>query len=217
MVIKFFEFIKEGELEHVRRIAEEHPAIAGTRNEKGLSPVLFAAYLGRHDMLEFLISAVPRLDIYEASAIGDLEAARERLAEEPDLVNSFAADGFTPLGLASFFGRESVVEFLLIAGAEPGLPARNSMAVAPRHSAVAGRHVRIARRLVEAGADVNARQQSGFTPLHGAAHNGDRELVEFLIASGADIHARTDDGKTASELAREQGHEELAAEIARVR
>src|SRR3954466_6331060 len=126
MVIKFFEFIEEGELEHVRRIAEEHPAIAGSRNEKGLSPVLFAAYLGRHDMLEFLLSAVPRLDIYEASAIGDIEAARERLAEEPDLVNSFAADGFTPLALASFFGRESVVGVLLDAGADASLASRHS-------------------------------------------------------------------------------------------
>jgi ankyrin repeat protein len=216
MAIKFFEFIKDGELDEARRIMNEHPAILGSRNENGISPVLFAAYLGRDDMLGFLLSNMPRLDIYEASAVGDLETVHERVRSEPELVNSFAPDGFTPLGLASFFGREAVVEALLEAGAAPGLAARHNMGVAPLHSAVATKRGTIARRLVESGADVNARQQGGFTPLHGAAHNGDRELVEFLIASGADIHARTDDGKTASDLAREQGHEQLAVALSEI-
>jgi hypothetical protein len=38
MVIKFFEFIKEGELEQARRIMNEHPAVLGSKNEMGISP-----------------------------------------------------------------------------------------------------------------------------------------------------------------------------------
>jgi ankyrin repeat protein len=48
-----------------------------------------------------------------------------------------------------------------------------------------------ARKLLTAGADVNARfsTQSGQTLLHTAAWNGDLPLVKLLVAKGADLYA----------------------------
>lgn len=54
-----------------------------------------------------------------------------------------------------------------------------------------------ARRFLDAGADVNARDDSGSTALMWAAHGGDVSVVNLLIASGADIHAKAHTGATA--------------------
>jgi len=47
------------------------------------------------------------------------------------------------------------------------------------------------RRLVEAGADVNAANNSGVTPLMNAGGMGNKEAVELLIKKGANVNHRT--------------------------
>lgn len=49
---------------------------------------------------------------------------------------------------------------------------------------------RVARRLISAGADVNARNEEGSTPLIVAAQLHNLELIRLLLQSGADVHAR---------------------------
>ena len=57
------------------------------------------------------------------------------------------------------------------------------------------------RVLLEAGADVNARNEADFTALHGAAFRGLNEVVEYLAAHGADLDARDFRGRTAYRMA----------------
>ena len=47
------------------------------------------------------------------------------------------------------------------------------------------------RRLVEAGADVNAANDAGVTPLMNAGGMGNKEAVELLIQKGANVNHRT--------------------------
>jgi len=47
------------------------------------------------------------------------------------------------------------------------------------------------KRLVEAGADVNAANSSGVTPLMNAGGMGNKEAVELLISKGANVNHRT--------------------------
>ena len=67
--------------------------------------------------------------------------------------------------------------------------------------------------LLDAGAQVNARQHGGFTPLHEAAQNGDAELVALLLSRGARRSLTTDKELTAYDLAYEAGHHEIAARL----
>jgi hypothetical protein len=50
--------------------------------------------------------------------------------------------------------------------------------------------------LIEAGADVNAKDDEGLTPLMIAAHYSTPEMVTLLIDAGADVNAKDDDGQT---------------------
>ena len=110
---------------------------------------------------------------------------RAELARDPELAVAFAPDGFTALGLASFFGHREAAELLLAAGARVNDQSRNAMRVAPLHSALAGGHAEIVELLLDAGADVNAVQADGYTPLHEAAQHGDQPLAERLVAAGS--------------------------------
>jgi predicted component of type VI protein secretion system len=52
------------------------------------------------------------------------------------------------------------------------------------------------RMLIEAGADVNARDGMGQTPLMFATRNSTPEVVTLLIEAGADVNARASSGRT---------------------
>jgi len=55
---------------------------------------------------------------------------------------------------------------------------------------------------LSAGADVNARTESGYTPLHmAAAFNDNPAVLEVLLAAGADVNARTESGWTPLHMA----------------
>ncbi len=68
--------------------------------------------------------------------------------------------------------------------------------------------------MILAGADVEARGESGIQPLHLAASRGAAALCELLIARGADPQAMMDDGTTPSMLATQRGFPELGEKLA---
>jgi ankyrin repeat protein len=210
------EAVKAGEEQKVRAMLQADPALAGAHGLAGESAILMAAYRGRSDLVELLLAAGPVLDIFEASATGQADRVRSLLASEPGLANAAATDGFTPLGLASFFGHAEVTALLLARGAEVNAPSKNEMSVMPVNSAAAARHTAVVKLLLDHGADPNARQRSAFTPLHSAAHNGQIDMAELLLDRGADIHARSDEGLTPLRLALDRGRTAVA-ELLRAR
>jgi len=203
-----FEAIESGDGDRVRQLADA----AGERDDDGVSALLFAQYYGRGDLVDALRPRKGELDVYEAAALGDTARLEALLDADPELVNSYAQDGFFPLGLAAFFKHADAVRLLLDRGADANQESRHAqIVVRPIHSASAdGGSTEIGRLLLDAGADVNVRQPGGFTPLHAAAQGGNAELVELLLERGADRDVRLDDGRTPEDLARESGHGDVA-------
>lgn len=206
-----FAAIHANNLEGVRLLITADAGLLTALSPTGLSPVLFATYYGRPEIMHLLIGAGAPLSVFEAAATGELAPLLAQLDADPDLVNAVSPDGFSPLGLAAFFGREEVAAELLARGAAVNRPSTNAMRVQPLHSAAAGDHTALALRLLAAGADVNAAQHGGVTPLMSAAQNGNPALMEALLAAGADPAARTEDGQDAAALAREEGHAAVVA------
>lgn len=179
------------------------------------SDVLSALYAGKGDEARALADG-RALDACEAAAMGDGGALFAALRASDDAHAMFSGDGWTPLHLAAFFGRDECTALLLTAGASHATLSRNSTGNTPLHAALAGMtNPSLVKRLIAAGADVNARGELGITPLHLAASRGDGALCDLLVSHGADLSAQMTDGTTVSGIAEARGHGELAARLQR--
>jgi ankyrin repeat protein len=213
MSTEFFEAIRAGNLDEVRRLQSEDPELAHVK-EDGLSSILFAAYHQKPAIADFLAGQTDDLTIFEAAATGRNAQIARILERDPELVNAYAPDGFQPLGLACFFGHGVTAEYLVKAGAAINSRSRNPLNAAPIQSAAAASHTKIMTLLLENGADPNVREQGGYTPLHTAAQNGDLEMIRTLLYHGADMKIPSQDAKLPIDLAHQAGHTE-AAELLR--
>jgi uncharacterized protein len=207
----FLEAVKAGDATGVAKLFGTNGALAKARDDSGRSAILLALYYGRTEVAGLLVAARSDLDIIEASAAGQADRVAVLLAEDRSLANTYAADGFTPLGLSAFFGRRSVVDLLLAHGADVNAVSHNPTGYTALTGAVAGGHAEIVAALLDAGADPAHRYAQGYTPLHEAAASGKLEIARLLLDHGADPNARLDDGKTPLAGALAKGHAEVAA------
>ena len=63
--------------------------------------------------------------------------------------------------------------------------------------------------MIDAGADVNARDKYSNTPLHQAAGRGKAKVIPILVKAGADVHAKDKYGETPLHTAAGFGHAEV--------
>lgn len=179
----------------------------------GETLVLFACYVGAIELAATL-RGTRSFDACEAAALGNLQALNDALDRDADLISRRSSDGWTPLHLAGFFGRDDCAAFLIDNGAPLDALSTNAIRNTPLHAALAGAtNATLVRRLIFAGADVEARGEKGIQPLHLAASRGDQALCDLLIARGADPEAQMEDGATPASLAESKGHRELAARL----
>jgi ankyrin repeat protein len=205
----FMGLVTQGNAEEVKELLKQDPSLSRLTDTDGVSALLKAVYYNRQAVADLLRADRNDLDIFEASATGQTQRVKELIENDHSLVNEFAVDGFYPLGLAVFFRHPDTVKVLLDSGADVNTQARNAMKVRPIHAASAAGQIEVVRLLIERGADVNARQQSGFTPLHEAALTGKLEFARLFLDHGADINAKNDDGKTSLSIATEAGREAM--------
>lgn len=206
----FHESIKSGDLDGVRALLAEDPALLNAKSDTGQDAVLLSKYYGRQDITGHLLSLGPKLDVFTAAAVGDAASVLRELDHDPTLLAAYSSDGWTPLHLAAFFGHKDLALTLIERGAQVDARSTNAMNNTPLHAATAGRKAELAQLLLERGADVNARQHGGWTPLHGAAQNGDRAIVELLVAHGAETKLRAENNQTPLDLALLHGREDIA-------
>jgi cytohesin len=80
----------------------------------------------------------------------------------------------------------------------------------PLQAAFRGRDLELAKILLNAGADVHARERDTGTALHFAAANGPKQAVELLLAKGAKVDSHTvHDDFTPLHWAASHGHKDI--------
>jgi ankyrin repeat protein len=204
------QFITDGDLPGLNNLLTQNPALATVTTSHNVSPLMLSCYYKKPELTALLLKYVEDLNLFEASAAGKFDVLAHLVFNHPDALNDYADDGFTPLGLACYFGQFEAARYLVLKGADVNLPSNNGFNVFPLHSAAAGNHTDIARMLVENGAKVNVKQQAGSTPLHSAAQTGNLELLILLLENGAQTDVRMEGGKLPADLAKEKGFDEIA-------
>ncbi|MGB2874657.1 MAG: ankyrin repeat domain-containing protein [Gaiellaceae bacterium] len=158
-----------------------------------MTELLQALHSGQQDRVEELLAQGPKLNVFEAAALGKVERLRELLEEDPRRVAAFDDDGFQALGLACFYGHVEAARLLLDSSADPNTLARNPHIQSNAlHAAAAaenkGPDVRYAlcELLLERGADPNIHQGTDdFRAIDAARQNGDDRLERLLLDHGA--------------------------------
>lgn len=204
------EHIQSGNIQEITTLLTSYPALAKADTSYNVSPLMLARYYNKPNVVSLLLNYVGDLNLFEAAAVGQFDVVAHLVYTHPELINEYSSDGFTPLGLACYFGQAEIARFLVLKGADVNMPSKNGFNVYPIHSAVAANENDIVRTLIDGGAQVNVRQNSGVTPLHSAAQNGNLEVLILLLEHGADVATRMEGGKLPADLAREKGFDDIA-------
>ena len=157
-----------------------------------------------------------------AASANDLDMARLFVEKGVD-VNAATRRGDTPLQLAAGAGNLALVKLLLSKGANVNAATQGALQV--RKGPIALNHLtalmyaapygtpELLRALIDAGAQVNAKDIRGMTPLMlaVASETQNPEVVRLLMNNGADVKARSEAGETALDWARKYGNPQVIA------
>ncbi|KAK8104793.1 ankyrin repeat-containing protein [Apiospora kogelbergensis] len=126
--------------------------------------------------------------LHVAADVGLKEATLALLQRKHD-ANARDGEGMTPLSRAARKGHEAVVETLLL---YPSIDIELADKVLRRPLWHAARHGsdRVARLLLDRGADLNYTDGTGSTVLHQAAFGGHVATVKLLLERGADLESK---------------------------
>lgn len=156
-------------------------------------------------------------EAYDFAHSGDVSKVGQWLEKNPDSLNVPVSDGYNLLHVASLFGHEPLVRFLLGKGALVNIDADNDSRATPLHLAIAFRDEKIAaaiaQLLIDHGAELNAMQKGGQTPLHHAVARGSVLLTNLLIEAGSDPFLTDELERSPADVARALSEELHPEEI----
>jgi RNA polymerase sigma factor (sigma-70 family) len=208
-VVDLLAAARRGDSGRVKSLLLRNPRLRNGRDVMGNTALILAANNGHLELAALLRDAGAPVDLHEAAAIGDTGRVRATLDLNPELLDSFSAEGFTALALAAHFGQVETMSLLLDRGAGIDVVSRHPIEATALIAALFGRRVEAARLLIERGADVNLKRggkgwpRAGWTPLHYAAAYGFDDIVLLLLERGADTRALDDAGNPPIVPARE--------------
>lgn len=149
--------------------------------------------------------------LYDALDIGD--AARAKWLLDSGAGNKYVTEnGDTSLRLAIRKRWASVVRVLL--ERDPDLNQMDTGKVSLLHEASARGAYDIAKMLIDAGLDPQAKTAKNWTNLHLAARFGHADMVRYYLQLGLDPNARNSEGNTAHWLAMHLRHYQAGAYLA---
>lgn len=145
-----------------------------------------------------------RMAAYE----GRLDSVRAAIDNGMDVNGVDPVKMVTALHMAAFNGHTETVKYLIKQGAT--VDCRDAEGKTPLIHTCTGPFAKTAQALIDAGADINARDSvEGFTPLMMAAGLGEADVVKVLLENNADKSLLDADQESASDHAQNSGHSDI--------
>lgn len=183
------------------------PLLGAVKNK--LKPEVVRALLagGANPDLKNNLGRTPLMEAVVANTFED-DTVKALLAARP-AINAQDNEGATALLLACIIGRRpSLVSFLIAAHADVNLPDKTGQtpllaaaAFENRHGSFGAESADIVRQLINAGADIKARNAANETALMLAIRAEREDLIKLLLDAGVDLHAINSDGDSALTIA----------------
>jgi len=193
---QFYQAVRNNDLTKLRALIGS--AGANTKDERGNTPLMYAASVGSLDAMKLLVGAkadVNAKNVFDATplifAATDLSKVRFLVENKAD-VKARSKQGRTALLVAAGYnGGSEIVKYLLEKGAD--VKARDGGGADALLLAADADDTATALLLINKGADVNSTDMSAngpgaATPLFDAAANGNVTLIKALVAKHADVN-----------------------------
>ncbi len=194
---RLIDAVKAGNEQTVRSLLEQHVDVNGAQSD-GASALHWAVHRNDTEIVKLLIAAGANVNAANDYGVTPLSlACTDGSASLVEMLLNAGADangspptGETVLMTCARTGNLQSVKLLL----------RHAVNVNAKESwrgqtalmwAVEQKHADAAQALIDQGADVHARSNSGFTPLLFAARVGDINSARVLLAAGADVNEVT--------------------------
>ena len=153
--------------------------------------------------------------LIKASMLGELDRAETLISAGVD-PNTSTETGRTPLYYAALYSRNEIAAMLLAHGADPNTRAKSKTSGSefpetPLQVAASKGNLQMALMLTQAGAQVNAKAETGRTPLQFAVVAGHLDMTRYLVAKGAVVNSRDAEGASPLDDAVWRGYLEVTA------
>jgi ankyrin repeat protein len=167
-----FDAINNSDTDKVKLLIREAPDLVNAKNPNEQSPLHFAAFNSNPEIIKFLVEHGAAVDIKNKMAL-------------------------TPFYYAALSGNREIMDYLLAYGAnKKDLELRNPWGRTPLCAVSRdGGNAETIKTLIDLGADINAKDNSGWSPIQLAAWRPYRDVVDLLTAASADLEIGKDEGK----------------------
>uniref|UniRef100_A0A8C5ERL4 Ankyrin-1 n=1 Tax=Gouania willdenowi TaxID=441366 RepID=A0A8C5ERL4_GOUWI len=177
--------------------------------ESGLTPLHVSSFMGHLNIVKILLqkgaspsasNVILKFKFRKPILILlDTEAQQTKMTKK----------GFTPLHVASKYGKVDVAELLLERGANPNAAGKNGLT--PLHVAVHHNNLDVVNLLVSKGGSPHSAARNGYTALHIASKQNQVEVANSLLQSGASANAESLQGVTPLHLASQEGRPDMVS------
>jgi hypothetical protein len=174
----------------VTEMVEQNRNLLHARLPGNVTPLMYVLFREFSELSEHLIRIGAKIDIVTAVLMGDTDAVRNILTDQPWLVKKHSPwGGYSLLHIGARYGDTAMVRLFLEQGIDPN-EAKQPDRITPLFFSYKAPYEN-AELLLSCGANINARAKHGQTVLHQAMMHEDPEWIKFLLQHGADPNLQT--------------------------
>ena len=206
---EIFDVVKTNDLAKVKALVEKDASLVNSTDVTGNTPLHQAAITGSASIIDYLLSKGANINagntlinapLHEALINGRDDVAKLLIEKGSDLEKQ-NNEGKVPVHYAARYNRLPILDILISRRVNLEVKEKNRDMTPLLYVALMTDYAEAAKKLIENGADINARDRSNWTPLNHAIHGRSNELIDLLLDKKADLDTSPSIGNAMLDMA----------------